>query len=278
MLSAIGMTQNDLDAFLKMNTRFEPLDFNDNSFSPLQEQLTKTFSHTLKNMQATPSNITSSIPSHGDHSLSTDPSTTLLADSVHSHSNVTGSYEEKASKDKVFVATVLGLNRQLQDATDELGKVKADLMAVNDELGKVKADLNIATTEKNKLQKKLDDALLKLDHASANCDVSLPIKKELKDVIEAQTKSILWSRVKFIQSPEEEMMAAKMLIRFAQKKLPQEQLKSKASRKALATTYKVIIRRAIFQKRAAEHKKVMMKRLKEKGTMPRVLQLALYHV
>ena len=135
-------------------------------------------------------------------------------------------------------------------------------MAVNDELGKVKADLIIATTEKNKLQKILDDALLKLDHASANCDVSLPIKKELKDVVEAKTKSILWSRVKFIQGPEEEMIAAKMLIGYAQKKLPQDQLKSKASRKALATTYKVIMRRAIFQKRnyvAAERKKVMMK-------------------
>ena len=49
----------------------------------------------------------------------------------------------------------------------------------------------LTTNDKNRLQKKLDDALLKLDHASANCDVSLPIKKELKDVIEAKTKSIL---------------------------------------------------------------------------------------
>ena len=120
--------------------------------------------------------MTSNIQSNGDiddQSLGTQHSSPVLVDSMHSDANVTGS----SFNQKAFFAHVYTLTWQLAAAKKELGKVKADLM--------------LTTNDKNRLQKKLDDALLKLDHASANCDVSLPIKKELKDVIEAKTKSIL---------------------------------------------------------------------------------------
>ena len=81
--------------------------------------------------------------------------------------------------------------------------------------------------------------------------------------------------VKFINNSKEEMMAAKTLARYA----PQffkEHAETKEARQALLNTYKGTIRRAIFARRnyvAAEHKKAMLKRFKEKGSMPSVAQL-----
>ena len=285
------MEDKDLDAILTMDGEDDmgPLGIYNNSISPIHGQLTKRYT-SRPCRQAPPSNIKHNIASGGDFdnkSQGSYHSSPVFADSVHSHSNANpstpthkkGKEHELSKKVNSLVsseAMVTGSMKENATLIAHMYTLTQQLVGAEEELGKVKADLMLATTEKNKLQKKLNDALLKLDHAGTNCDVSLPVKKEIKDVIEAQSKSILWSRVKFIQSPEEEMMAAKMLIGYAQKKLPQEQLKSKASRKALATTYKVIMRRAIFQKRnyvAAEHKKVMMKQYEEKGAMPTVDQL-----
>ena len=177
-----------------------------------------------------------------------------------------------ANLNQQLVAAQQDIEYQRSEFQDTLTKVEGEFQ---EKLTKVEGELIVEKAEKNRLQKKLDDAMLKLDHANANSDVSLPMNKELKELIKAKTKSILWSRVKFIQGPEEEMIAAKMLLGYADK-LPKEHLKSKASRKALATTYKLVIRRAIFQQRnyvTAEHKKVMVKRFENKGSMPTVEQL-----
>ena len=146
------------------------------------------------------------------------------------------------------------------------------------QLKMVQARLATVWQEKNDIQKKLDSSHAKLllrGSSANNVDVSLPITKELKELIESQTKTILWGMVKFIQSPEEEMMAAKMLIKCADG-LPDDSVATKEDREALANTYKGYIRKAIFQRRnyvAAEHKKVMVKRFMEKGSMPTVHQL-----
>jgi hypothetical protein len=134
------------------------------------------------------------------------------------------------------------------------------------------------TNEKKKLQKKLEETEAKLRRSNTTNnvgDVCLAIKKDLKELLESQAKSILWGMVKFIQSPAEEMMAAKMLVKCAES-LPEEEVATKEDRDALANTYKSYIRKAIFQRRnyvAAEHKKVMVKRFKEKGSMPTVSQI-----
>ena len=144
-------------------------------------------------------------------------------------------------------------------------------------LSKMQEKLTVVTCENQKLQMRLDSTQDKLRNAHSNSldVVSLPIKKDLRELIEKQTKTILWSMVKFIQSPQEEIMAARMLVACAHG-LPEENIATKADKEATAHTYKTYIRKAIFQRRnyvAAEHKKVMMKRFKDKGSMPTVHQL-----
>ena len=144
-------------------------------------------------------------------------------------------------------------------------------------LKKMQDQLEVADKGKQRIQKKLEDAIARLNSASANkFGVSLAVKKDLQVLIESQAKNYLWNVVKFIQSPEEEMMAATMLLMKFAPGLPEEEIETKEDREALANTYKMYIRRAIFQRRnyvAAEHKKVMLKRMKEKGSMPTVPQL-----
>jgi hypothetical protein len=169
---------------------------------------------------------------------------------------------------------VLSLQEQLKVCKADMAKQQARHdRGLHDALQR----LSEVTKEKQKWQKRLEDTEAKLRgcNTTNKLDVSLPIKKDLKELLESQAKSILWGMVKFIQSPEEEMMAAKMLIKCAEN-LPEEHVASKEDRDALANTYKTYIRKAIFQRRnyvAAEHKKVMVKCFKDKGSMPTVSQL-----
>ena len=84
----------------------------------------------------------------------------------------------------------------------------------------------------------------------------LPINNKIKK-IETNTKTVLWSMVKLINSSKEEMMAAKTLVRYAPQLL-KGSAETKEARGALLNTYKGTIHRAIFAQRnyvAVEHKR-----------------------
>ena len=168
---------------------------------------------------------------------------------------------------------VSSLQQQLHASQETVKRQEHDFQK---KLSKIQEKLTAVTGENQKLQKRIDNTQVKLRHAHSNSlEVSLPIKKDLRELIEKQTKTILWSMVKFIQSPQEEIMAARMLVACAHG-LPEENVASKEDREATANTYKTYIRKAIVKRRnyvAAEHKKVMFRRFKDKGSMPTVPQL-----
>jgi hypothetical protein len=174
------------------------------------------------------------------------------------------------TQDSKCFQDIVALQEQLRVCKEKMEKQKADLRDALKLLSSVKK-------EKLKVQERLEDTEAKLRRlrTTNKLDVSLPIKKDLKELLESQAKTILWGMVKFIQCPADELMAARILVKCADN-LPEENVATKEDRNALATTYKSYIRRAIFQRRNyvhAEHKKVMMKRYKDKGCMPTVSQL-----
>ena len=144
--------------------------------------------------------------------------------------------------------------------------VRGDVQDQNDDfteqLNKVQSLLVKAKKDNDALQNQLVNARAKLLHANNYSNgVSLPVNEVLIEKIETYSKTILWSMTKFIQSPKEEVMAAKMLLKYADQLL-QEHVATKDARVALVNTYKGTIRRAIFARRnyvAAEHKKAMLK-------------------
>ena len=176
-------------------------------------------------------------------------------------------------KPRDCVTVIVGLYKKIWREKEQSRSKVADF---TQRLDDIQPKLDSSKEEKASLRKKLDAALIKLRDANTNdCNVLLPVNKELTALIETKTKNILWGMVKFIQGPKEEMVAAKLLVKYADK-LPEVHTASKAARSALANTYKGTIRKAIFQRRnyvAAEHKKAMLKRYKEKGSMPTVAQL-----
>ena len=179
----------------------------------------------------------------------------------------------KKLEPKEAVAEIVKLHEKIW-LSEEMFKTKND--DFTEQLNKVQSLLVKAKTENDALQNQLVNARAKLLHANNYSNgVSLPVNEALKEKIETYSKTILWSMTKFIQSKKEEVMAAKMLLKYADQFL-QEHVPTKDARIALVNTYKGTIRRAIFARRnyvAAEHKKAMLKRFNEKGSMPSVAQL-----
>ena len=88
----------------------------------------------------------------------------------------------------------------------------------NQRLDDIQLKLDSSKEEKACLQKKLDAAVIKLHDSNTNdCNVLLPVNKEPTANFETKTKTILWGMVKFIQGPKEEMVAAKLLVKYADK-------------------------------------------------------------
>jgi hypothetical protein len=159
----------------------------------------------------------------------------------------------KAEKDLV---------QERQKASD----LKETVKALNQEMADVDKELKIAKSERALLQKKLDVAVKKLEEQrSKGKGRYVEVNNELKDVVDQKTKTILWGIVKFIQSPTEEIAAAKKLLKHGD--LPKNCVgDDPQSKEDFVTTYKVHIKKSIFAKRnyvTAEFKKAYMKRMKE---------------
>jgi hypothetical protein len=134
------------------------------------------------------------------------------------------------------------------------------------EMGKIQDELKKIRAERDELQKKLQRTIknkamtrerVGRKHSAHEMD------KALLTLIESKAKTILWGFVKFIQDPEEEMNAARCLIKygdFADKYCP-----TKESKMEVAEMYRDRIKRAIFCKRnytTAESKKFYVKNWK----------------
>jgi hypothetical protein len=145
------------------------------------------------------------------------------------------------------------------------------------QLDKVQKQLLAANREKDTMQHKLDAVSAKLHVVAAitNKGVSLiPVNKDIQHIVEYKTKNLIWSMVKFIQGPEDEYCAGRLLVKYAG--MLRNHVDSRIKRVAFINTYKGTIRKAIFRTRnyvASQHKKVMLKRYKSHGSMPTVAQL-----
>lgn len=86
--------------------------------------------------------------------------------------------------------------------------------------------------------------------------------KEFMEKLVEKAKMILWSQVKFINDPEEETAACKLLLQIGN--FEKKMVDTKQKRADIVETYKVVCKKAIFAKRnyvTSEVKKMFMKRL-----------------
>jgi hypothetical protein len=134
------------------------------------------------------------------------------------------------------------------------------------EMGKIQDELKKTRAERDDLQKKLQQAIKNKAVTRAKGGrkhSAIEMDEALLTLIESKAKTILWGFVKFIQDPEEEMNAARSVIKygdFAHKYCP-----TKESKIAVADMYRDKIKRAIFCKRnytTAESKKFYVKNWK----------------
>ena len=116
--------------------------------------------------------------------------------------------------------------------------------------------------EKAQLKEKLDAALKDLKAArKKNLGVVVKVNKAFKKIVIAQAKGVLWSMCKFIQSEEEMEKACKLLFKVGV--FEKDLVDTKEKRADLVQTYKVICKRAVFEKRnyvSSETKKSTFKR------------------
>ena len=190
---------------------------------------------------------------------STKKSTTFDPKTVHFLNNV-----RNLSQDKCWEAILC--------ITKEYLSLKHDFQLQFD---KVHGDLAAAVTEKKELKKKLEKQKVKLRDAIANKNASLPVNQAIKGKIEAAAKGFLWGIVKFIQSEKEVDLAMKLLLHYADS-IPEDLTNTPENKRAFINTYKSHMKKAIFARRnyvAAEHKKAMVKRFKDKGSIPTIAQL-----
>jgi hypothetical protein len=191
---------------------------------------------------------------------------------------------------KTFLKSEVARMKKLSqdDCISSALKLQKDLWALRDkyndrsedysrQLDNVHEQLLAANREKEAMQKKLEATSAKLREANAytnNGAALLPHNKEVEAMVESKTKTIMWSMVKFIQSPKDLENAGRLLVKHA--RIDRHHIDTKVKKAAFINTYKVNVRKAIFQRRnyvAAEHKKVMLKRHKSHGSMPTVDQL-----
>jgi hypothetical protein len=112
--------------------------------------------------------------------------------------------------------------------------------------GKLEKEKEALVKEKEDLQNKLELSKKSLEsvRAAKKFSAKLEINQELKNLVEDNVRNILWTRVKFIQSDEEEETAAMLLLKYGG--LPQDHKKSKKAKAIFCNTYKAIIRSALF--------------------------------
>jgi hypothetical protein len=156
--------------------------------------------------------------------------------------------------------------RDLEQERQKASNLQETVKAMNKEVANLDKELKIANSERALLQKKLDVAVKKLEEQrSKGKGRYVEINNELKDVVDQKAKTVLWGIVKFIQSPTEEIAAAKKLLKHGD--LPKNCVgDDPQSKEDFVTTYKAHIKKSIFAKRnyvTAEFKKAYMKRMKD---------------
>ena len=119
--------------------------------------------------------------------------------------------------------------------------------------------------ERSELETKLSQAIAdKKKQRTKTSGNVLEKNNELRKKIESQTKSLLWGRIKFIQSHEEEEHACQLLLKIGN--FDTSYVDTKQKRADMVETYKTVCKKALFLRRnyaTAETKKMIMKRYKE---------------
>lgn len=153
---------------------------------------------------------------------------------------------------KKYVRLAQGFQKDIKRITT---KTNEEIEALQDELEK-------SAEDRAHLEKKLAKAIKNKEALRAKGRKVLNNEQEkvLLDIIEAKTKTVLWGLVKFIQSPEEELQAARYLIKFGD--IPTHYCPTKEDKLELAHSFSDKIKRCIFAKRnytTAEEKKYYVK-------------------
>lgn len=155
----------------------------------------------------------------------------------------------------------------LQKRIDEIaahaeGMRKEDTQKILDLKKQLQEAKETWAAEKKALQQKLSSCI-QAKKAMARAGGKTKVvdeNKALVALLEMKAKTILWSMVKFIQSPEDETTAAKLLVKHGE--LPKMYIDSKEKRQELVETYQNRIKRAIFNRRnytTSEAKKLYVK-------------------
>ena len=177
----------------------------------------------------------------------------------HNYAHMQWSNESVKRQARKFRASSIELKTALDKTEDRL--------AHNDDyVTKLQNDLDYEKSEREKLQKKLALAIKDKSHSNtigrrANTYGNKLAKNiELLKMIKTKSQTILWGMVKFIQSPDEEVNAARMLVKYGE--LPKEFVKTTEMRRDLVETYMDDVKKAIFAKRCyttSEIKKYLRK-------------------
>jgi hypothetical protein len=151
-----------------------------------------------------------------------------------------------------YVRIAQGFDKDIKKLTTE----------TNEQIETLQEQLDKSEEMRARLEKKLAKAIKNKETLRAKGRKVLDNEQEkvLLDIIETKTKTVLWGLVKFIQSPEEELTAARYLIKFGD--IPSQYCPTKEDKLELAQSFSDRIKRCIFAKRnytTAEEKKYYVK-------------------
>jgi hypothetical protein len=163
----------------------------------------------------------------------------------YAHDKVDDQRKKLVHKVDLLKAANKHLTAQLETINGELTEQDSQLKSIQDEL--------VDEKEKRATLKKRFAALMREkaanDRAVYDRNGVMPAKNaELVKMIRGKTNSVLWGMVKFIQSPQEELNAAKLLIKYGE--FPNEEVNTKEKRLNLAHTYMDDVKKFIFNKRS----------------------------
>ena len=160
---------------------------------------------------------------------------------------------------KDFKAKALVLAKLVEKDKVKIETLEDELENTQEELHKTQEELQKGLEEKESLRKKLAQSI-KTKRAVRTKQNGADHDATLLGIIEVKAKTVLWGLVKFIQSPDEELIAAKFLVKYGD--IPSNYCATKQEKQEIAELYSDKIKKAVFCKRnytTAEAKKYYVK-------------------
>jgi hypothetical protein len=154
---------------------------------------------------------------------------------------------------------------KLERAIHQLDRTHTEWKVVKEELKTVKSELIQAEHEKKQTRVELANALKQIKampKGGSNLG-HMEKNKELQNLIKVKVDTILYGITKFIDDANDQIQAARLLVKFGG--LPKEFVKTKEMQEQVAQTYANFIRKTLFLRRSyctAEEKKYYDKKWK----------------